>query len=235
MRYNIYCDESCHLEKDKSNIMVLGAMSCLIENKKEIFNDIRSIKEIHGLSKSFEIKWTKVSESKIEFYKDLVDYFFRNEKLSFRGLIAIGKNKLDNALYNNNDYDLWYYKMYFYLLDVIIYPGEEYCVFIDIKDTRGGPRVRKLQKVLCNNKYDYNNEVIKRISQINSKESEIMQIVDLIIGALSYYYRGLYDQPGNRGKQILIDAIKEKADITKTTPRSESKFNLFIWKPRGSY
>jgi len=90
MRYNIYCDESCHLEKDKSNIMVLGAMSCLIENKKEIFNDIRSIKEIHGLSKSFEIKWTKVSESKIEFYKDLVDYFFRNEKLSFRGLIAIG-------------------------------------------------------------------------------------------------------------------------------------------------
>jgi hypothetical protein len=25
--YNIYCDESCHLEKDKIPVMVLGAVS----------------------------------------------------------------------------------------------------------------------------------------------------------------------------------------------------------------
>ena len=41
---NIYCDESCHLEHDDSDIMVLGAMSCEAEEKSNIFNDIRKIK-----------------------------------------------------------------------------------------------------------------------------------------------------------------------------------------------
>lgn len=31
----IYCDESCHLERDDINVMVLGATSCDYENKKK--------------------------------------------------------------------------------------------------------------------------------------------------------------------------------------------------------
>jgi hypothetical protein len=27
-KFKIFCDESCHLEKDTSNVMVLGALSC---------------------------------------------------------------------------------------------------------------------------------------------------------------------------------------------------------------
>ena len=67
--YNIYCDESCHLEHDNSPVMVLGAISCPKDKKSEMFNDIRRIKERVGLSTYFEIKWTKVSISKIDFSK----------------------------------------------------------------------------------------------------------------------------------------------------------------------
>lgn len=28
MKYNVYCDESCHLEHDNSSVMILGAMYC---------------------------------------------------------------------------------------------------------------------------------------------------------------------------------------------------------------
>lgn len=48
--YNIYCDESCHLPNDNSDVMVLGAITCLKEEKQKIFEDIRNIKRRHNVS-----------------------------------------------------------------------------------------------------------------------------------------------------------------------------------------
>lgn len=232
---NIYCDESCHLEHDNSDIMVLGAMSCNSEEKVNIFNDIRKIKMNHELNSKFEIKWTKVSRSKIEFYKELVDYFFENDNLWFRAIVARHKKDLNNAKYNDGDYNTWYYKMYFRLLEPIIYETENYKIFIDIKDTHGGPRVRKLHKVLCNNKYDFKSEVIQGVYQINSKESEILQLADLMIGALAYYHRGLLEYGLNEGKKELISYIQTKFEVNLNciTDRNAKKVNLFIWDPEG--
>lgn len=56
MEYNTYCDESCHLEHDNINTMVLGAIWCAKEKKSKIFGRIREIKSEYGLSRNFEIK-----------------------------------------------------------------------------------------------------------------------------------------------------------------------------------
>ena len=45
---NIYCDESCHLEHDKANAMLLGAISCSEREKSRIYSEIRALKEKHG-------------------------------------------------------------------------------------------------------------------------------------------------------------------------------------------
>ena len=45
--------------------------------------------------------------------KDIIDYFFKNINLSFRCLVAKNKHNLDHNLYNDGDYNKWYYKMYF--------------------------------------------------------------------------------------------------------------------------
>lgn len=234
MQYNIFCDESCHLEFDKSPVMVLGAVSCADNEKASIFSDIRNIKTKHGLSSHFEIKWTKVSESKIDFYIDIINYFWNSDVLSYRGLIATGKDRLDHQAYNGGDYDLWYYKMYFCMLDAIIRPDHQYRIFIDIKDTHGGKRVQKLHEVLCNNRYDFHHDVISSISQINSRESEILQIADLISGAIAFYNRGMYCLANaNPGKKQIVDELLTHKPLDSTTPLLESKFNLFVWKPRS--
>ncbi len=233
MKYIVYSDESCHLEYDNSPVMVLGAMYCDASHKERIFKDIRDIKIKHGLSSFFEIKWTKVSESKIDFYLELLEYYLNNKDLFYRGLIAKGKNDLDNMKYNSGDYDLWYYKMYFLMLDQIVNPENEYKILVDIKDTRGGKRVEKLREVLCNNVYDFRQEVITQISQINSKESEILQLADLINGALAYHHRGLDKlDESNPGKKAFVEALEEKKSLDVRTSRGEKKFNLFIWTPR---
>ena len=51
MIYTVYCDESCHLQNDQSSVMVLGAMYCPKEKKKDIYSDIRAIKKKHGLDR----------------------------------------------------------------------------------------------------------------------------------------------------------------------------------------
>lgn len=232
-----YCDESCHLGNDGNDIMVLGALTCPESSKQKIFDQIRAIKEKHGMSTWVEMKWTKVSGNKLKFYQDVIDYFFDNRLLNFRAVVATGKRNLNHHQFNN-DHDLWYYKMYFLLLRPITYPDDTYRIFLDIKDTRGGMKTKKLHEVLCNNIYDFNKTVIRDIKQVHSNESELLQICDLLIGALSFFHRGLYyTDEGSSAKKEIIDTIVKRtgSDLTESTPKSENKFNLFIWQPRGNY
>ncbi|MBO0962460.1 DUF3800 domain-containing protein [Neobacillus sp. MM2021_6] len=233
--FNIYCDESCHLPNDNIDIMVLGAISCPADKKEQVYQDIREIKNTYGVNKN-EIKWTKVSSTKIEMYQRLVEYFFKNDDLVYRAVVAKNKSWLDHKKFNNNDYDLWYYKMYYYLLQWFCNnPSEEYRIFIDIKDTKGAPRVRKLHEVLCNNKYDFKKDIIKEINQINSDRADILQLTDLLTGALSFYHRGLYEN-GSPQKRKLVDTVQKiiGSKIDGTNP-SESKFNVFVWTPKRSF
>ncbi|URZ02728.1 DUF3800 domain-containing protein [Clostridium felsineum] len=229
---NVYCDESCHLEYDNSNVMLMGAMYCENMYKDKIFNEIRDIKKKYNLSTWFEIKWTKVSMSKFEFYKELIDYFFNNKNLFFRIIVAHDKKKLNHYKYNNGSFDLWYYKMYYLLLDNIICPNNEYRIFIDIKDTNGGPKVRKLKEVLCNNIYDFKNEVVKSINQVNSKESEILQLTDLLMGCIGYYNRNLLYKDNVKRKIIEYTLKNYDVDFNENTAKIEKKFNVFHWYPR---
>jgi len=47
-RIRIYCDESCHLEHDHIPVMVLGGVWCPAIKSREIAENIRKIKAVHG-------------------------------------------------------------------------------------------------------------------------------------------------------------------------------------------
>jgi len=228
--YNIYCDESCHLPNDDSKIMVLGSIWCPNEKRKEVFSRLREIKTSHGLSDKFEIKWNKVSPAKTAFYLNIINYFFDDDDLHFRALVVPNKNELDHKSFNQ-DHDTFYYKMYFDLLKVILNPSFSYNIYLDIKDTRSQNKVDKLQDVLRNNQYDFEKRIIRKIQQVSSHEVEILQLTDLLTGAVSYLHRGL---SGNSAKVKLIDKIKTRSGYTlmQSTLVKEDKFNLFIWRSR---
>ena len=137
--YNIYCDESCHLEHDGQTIMVLGALWCPLEKTREIGVSIREIKKRHGLQPNFEIKWTKVSPAKQSLYMDILNYFLDNVDLHFRALIVPDKSILRHEAYAQT-HDIFYYKMFFNLLKVIFEPQDSYRIYIDIKDTNSSAR-----------------------------------------------------------------------------------------------
>lgn len=232
MKYNVYCDESCHLQNDGNDIMIIGGVFCQKHKVKKINKDIRKIKEKYNIINS-EIKWHKVSNNKIDFYKELVEYFFSNDELKFRCVIAPEKKKLNLEKFSLT-YDDWYYRIYYLLLKEIVSVDDEYYIYMDIKDTNGGKKVKKLREVLNNLLYAFYNDVVKNIQLVRSDEIEIIQLSDVLIGAVSYVNRDL--NKSDNGKSEIINLIMEKTGQSlkfTTTPKVlHNKFDVFRWKSK---
>ena len=115
--------------------MVLGGIWCPYDKRKKIAREIRAIKVQHNLNPKYEIKWNKISKSKLDFFLELVDYFFNNPDLHFRVLVIPDKSQLKHEDFGQT-HDEFYYKCYFNLLKTLFQPGNHYNIYIDIKDTR---------------------------------------------------------------------------------------------------
>lgn len=214
--YNLYCDESCHIEHDHKKYMFLGSINCAYNQVKRHTQRINELKKKHNFYA--EIKWTSVSKSKLKFYEELVDYFFDTE-LVFR-TVGIDKSKVQNESFDQT-YDEFYYKMYYYLLNHNINTVNTYNVYLDIKDTLSANKVNQLNKIL-NSKYG----VFRNIQNIRSHESTLMQLADFIMGAISYHHNDIYK--ANLAKVKIINKIKHHTgdDLAKTN--YSKKLNLFF-------
>jgi hypothetical protein len=219
--------------------MAFGAVYCPAAKKDEIFVRISEIKKKYNLVPKhkkdpkenrtfYEIKWNKVSKSQIAFYKEIIDFFFDDDDLSFRVLIVPNKPGLDYEAYGHT-HDTFYYKMYFNMLKVILNPEYAHNIYIDIKDTKSREKVHKLEEVLRNDKYDFAKEIIKKVQQVRSHEVELIQLADLFTGAVSYINRGL---TSSAAKTELVEYIKHRSrySLVRSTLVKEKKFNIFIWQ-----
>jgi hypothetical protein len=229
--YSVYCDESCHLEHDGIPVMAWGAVTCPEGDVRKIAEAIRALKVSYGLKPDFEAKWTKVSPAKAGFYLALIELFLSDDRLRFRGLLVPEKRLLDHARFDQS-HDEWYYKMYFMMLRPIFTAPHRYRIYLDVKDTRGGPKTRKLHEVIANDLYDFEHQTIDRVQQIRSHESELLQIADLLIGALTYANRGLGGSPA---KKAIVARLRERLgpqSLSRTSAFSATKFNILAWRAR---
>lgn len=227
--YNIYCDESCHLEHDKQPIMALGAVWCPLSERERLSQEIFMIKAKHNALG--ELKWTKVSKSREAFYIDLINWFFSESSIHFRAIIILNKATLDHKNFNKNSHDAFYYKMYFSLLNKLLSPECKYNIYVDIKDTRSRAMNKKLKEILSNNVYDFTGEMVEKVQNVHSHDSHLIQLTDLLLGALTYKYRDLSE---NITKLNAIKAIENKLSypLTKSSPLKEDKFNVFLFTPK---
>ena len=214
--FNIYCDESCHLENDHKNFMFLGSISSAYNQVELHTFQINEIKKKHNFYA--EIKWTRVSQSKFQFYSDLIDYFFATD-LKFRA-IGVDKTKVNNPDFSQT-YDDFYYKMYYQLLNHKIDSRHSYNVYLDIKDTLSACKVRKLKEIL-NIKFG----VFRQVQNIRSHESILMQLADFLVGAISYYKN--VQMKKNQAKNQLIERIIKRSGLDLDKTNYSEKLNLFF-------
>jgi hypothetical protein len=227
--FNVYCDESCHLEHDRIPVMAWGALSCPAEDARAIAEAVRALKAEHGLARDFEAKWSKVSPAKAAFYLALIDLFLDDERLRFRGLVVPDKSLLDHRRFEQS-HDDWYYKMYFTMLRPIFTAPHRYRIYLDVKDTRGGPKTRKLHEVLANSLFDFERQTVERVQQVRSHESELLQLADILIGALTYANRGLATSPAKAAILERLRASLGQQALSRTSTFAATKFNILVWR-----
>lgn len=215
--FNIYCDESTHIENDGHPYMILSYVSTPYHHLKMHNKNIRELKIQHFFRG--EMKWSSLSKSQYPFYNEVIDYFFSND-INFRAIV-IDKSELNHSAYNQ-DHNTFYDKMYYQLLNKKIDPNNTYNIYVDIKDSYSYLKARNLKNYLGR---DYNN--IRNLQIIRSYESELMQLTDVLMGAINYKLRGLNKVTA---KNNIIEKIEKFCGkpITEKTASHEKKFNLFF-------
>jgi hypothetical protein len=228
VNYSVYCDESCHLENDHIPVMVLGAVWCPTESLPYIKERLSEIKEAAGHQRFREIKWTKLSPGGLKLYRSLIDYFLDDADLHFRAVVIPDKGRLNHDRFGQS-HDDWYYKMYFTLLNHILQPDDAYRIYLDVKDTRSAKKVKRLEEVLRNANYDFRGEVVRSVENVHSDQVSLLQLADLLIGAVGYANRGLQT---SEAKAYIVGRLRQRTgySLVKSTLPREEKFNVFVWK-----
>lgn len=218
---NYYCDESCYLQNVDSNYMVIGTLRCSKATSKNLSNKIDKIKIKYGLPNNFEIKSTKISSAKYEFYKKIISCFINNN-IGFRAII-IDKSKLNHKKFNQS-HDDWYYKMYYTLIEKFVLSDKKNTIFMDYKDSHSIKSCDKLSEVLYNT-YHHNKKF--NVVPIDSKDSNLIQLADILTGLTCYKNKGLTT---SSSKLQLISYIESSLNINMLKTNYDEKYNIFIWR-----
>jgi len=225
MDYDVFCDESRYLEHDRYQYMLIGGVWCERGSRRKISSEIEDIKRKSHFAG--ELKWTKASLKKLNCFKKIIRLFFKNEALSFR-CIVIDKRKLRHDFYNpTGGHEEFYYKMYYYMINKKIYPPNAYRIFLDYKGKYNSKKIKNLQDIIGHTYYDFSNEIIPLMQSVHSIQHPILQLTDVLIGAIGYEWNNL---DTSIAKLEICKYLKEKAclpSLKLTTAYKENKFEVF--------
>lgn len=218
---SVFCDESCHLRGQDFG-MTMGAIAVPSQVVSVHNKNIRELKQRHGLPEFLEMKWTKVSLAKLTAYQALADYFFEHPDMMFRGVLVARKPMFDDPR-GAQAYDSWHNEMYYSLLRKYAVGDERCRIFI----AKGTHLAREIRGMLRGSMCDFEQGGASPVQEVRPSEVQIMSLVDVIVGALSYHCRG---DKASDAKFLLADYIRTRSGCSwnESTFFDAKKFNLLV-------
>lgn len=236
---HIYCDES---RQTSNRYMVLGGL-IIRASLMPVFNEAMSSYR-HKFNMTAELKWSKVSKTKLPEYKGFVEYFFAlnsTERAHFHCII-IDNHKVDYRKYHGNDKELGMYKFFYQL--ILHTFGRHY--------TTGDPRIvvhfdksqsryplADFRDILNNGiakSYNRPRDTFVSIESRDSKDCEALQINDILLGAVGFHKNGCHLIPGcSQPKCELAKYIADQsglAHLGNDTQHGARRFRVWNWEPR---
>jgi len=223
VRYAVYCDESRHSEGPGAKYAVIGGLWIDAEYRDAFSRQIKGLRKDGKITG--EVKWSKVSRLKQDAYLSLIEAFFANEHAYFRAII-VNQNSVDYDRHEG-DKELGFYKFYYEMLEKWILPGNSYTILLDFKNNQKTGRLTALKKCL----YNYGavrDAIIHELAPIDSEQSQIAQLCDLLTGAVAADANGI---KYGTAKHSFVDALtKHRGRAPLSAPSwspAVSKFNVF--------
>ncbi|WP_426126270.1 DUF3800 domain-containing protein [Pararhizobium sp. PWRC1-1] len=229
--YTIFLDES---SQTKHKYLTFG---CLVLDNRFVSLFERYITHATALElPNGEMKWTKVSAAKLFAYKLVIDCFFdavaEYEPLHFHAM-AVDTTKRKEHVYNGGSRELGFNKEVYQLLFKCarLYPESLFHVYADHRDTTSS--LDELQTILnngCKKTADSRPLPFRRIQFRDSKEVLCLQMVDLLLGAVSHRLNGHHLKEGSSpSKNHLSQYVLNRAQVGDAFRDTRIKDKYTIW------
>jgi len=233
--YVIYCDESCHELTPRHAFMAIGGLKVPRAEKASLSRKLRALMRSYKLHS--ECKWSKVSNKKLEDYKKIVDFFFEHTEMHFRAIV-VEQAKVQLEQYHGKDRELAFYKFYYEMLEKWLQPGNEYLILLDYKSNRGANRYTTLKTYLerhLQGKTQIRNRGkpwIRDLTIIDSKETPLAQLCDILTGSVAAAYNGLKKGTPKENLAKYIASRAHLKTLRTSAPLPGGKFNIFKMRLR---
>ncbi len=179
-----------------------------------------------------EASGSAVSPSKLGMYTDLVEFFFQEPVLQFSALVIPDKSILDYSLYIQT-HDDWYYRMYYEMFIQEYGKKKKPMRFTSTSRTRARQKGRQSYcgRYSACRMGDPTLQTVKRIQIVRSHEVQIVQLVDVMLGAIAYYARGLSSSAREAKDCESRSGIRPFIPLERALPSAVAKFSLSYWHP----
>lgn len=227
--FNIYCDESRHTSDAADRYMVIGALICPREAKRDIVHRIHLLQARH--SARGEFGWSKVAPGKAAFFNDLIALFAVQPGLRFRCLVA-DRMQFRHEEFNDGDKELGFYKLYYQMLVHWLEPGNTYRIYLDWQRNASQERFADLREIL--GRKLGGRAKLACLEPASSHELPLLQLTDLLIGAVGYVWN---ERKTSEAKMAFCAGLASaigKPGLAFSSPwkGSDPKFNVFNWQGR---
>lgn len=211
-----FLDETGLLNSERDRFFSLGMVKCLKPYK--ILNEVEKIR--HRNNYTEEAKWTRLFPNNLQIYKDFLGILFdvlNSEKEIFFCMMIVDKKGRYFKKHYNNDPFKAYEDFSIQLLKGNIAINEVLSVIADESPVPTGSTYETNVKESINR--EFNRLAMHGICKVDSKGNDLLQIVDLLVGAITYDLKahhklaGQSDSIGIRCKYALLDFIKNKMGI----------------------
>lgn len=222
MQIEIFCDET-HPDALTSatcpaRFLMIGSLWLPAALRPQLKREIYDLRERFGVCG--EMKWRKVSPSRLSFYDALSDLYL--------SCIAVNRAAVDLSRHED-DPELGFYKFYYQLLHHWIRPGNAYRIFCDLKSNRDPERLPVLARCLSNGRRDAR---VEGIQSLPSDEVVLLQLCDVLLGAASSRLNGTLH--ASTAKAALVERLEcALGHSIAHTRRVEKKFNAFAIRLQG--
>lgn len=205
-----FLDETGLLRSPRDKFFALGIIKC--EKPQRLYNGIRKIRDKYNYRE--ELKWSNL-DRRIRF--DVAREFFNvflAENAKFNSII-LDKDELDfQKHYQNNIYKV-YRNFTIVLLKLILGKNPDEIITV-LADDYFAPDNEDLESAIRGIVNDhYKKFVVAGVCQINSKSSDLLQLTDLILGAIIYdlkKQKGLIKEQ-NAYKRKFLNFVYQKLKI----------------------
>jgi len=228
MRYNIYCDEASTTD---ARYMLIGGLWVPWEAEPRVRAALAEVRDRHNLQA--EMKWTKVSATKLQAYKDFIDTFFTDASISFK-CIVLDTHILDYKTFHRGDEELGFYKFYFQLVSRNLSIDHLYWLFADERKNRKPYRLVVLR--LTVNRWWKKRAELEPLRNVEPRVShgeDLLQLADVLLGAIAYAWN---ERKGSQAKLALVAHIAQRLGwptLRIATRPTAPKVNIWKWQPSG--